>query len=157
MGFGADVRDEPDDRRLAKVSEVEPEDLLKFGLIPEFVGRLPVMATLEDLDEDALVQILTQPKNALIKQYQRLFDMEGVEAHFYRRCTSERLPRKRLHAKQVHAGFARSWRISCSIRCSTCRAWTGSKRLSSTVKSLKAMRHPFISTADKREDIGTSA
>ena len=60
--------------------EVEPEDLLKFGLIPEFVGRLPVIATLEDLDEEALVKILTEPKNALVKQYQRLFEMEDVRA-----------------------------------------------------------------------------
>ena len=58
---------------------VEPEDLLKFGLIPEFIGRLPVIATLEDLDEDALCRILEEPKNALVKQYQRLFEMEGVE------------------------------------------------------------------------------
>ncbi|MCB1455442.1 MAG: ATP-dependent Clp protease ATP-binding subunit ClpX, partial [Nitratireductor sp.] len=62
--------------------EVEPEDLLKFGLIPEFVGRVPVLATLEDLDEDALLQILTEPKNALVKQYQRLFEMESVELSF---------------------------------------------------------------------------
>ena len=59
--------------------ELEPEDLLKFGLIPEFVGRLPVVATLEDLDEVALVEILTGPKNAIVKQYQRLFEMEGVK------------------------------------------------------------------------------
>jgi ATP-dependent Clp protease ATP-binding subunit ClpX len=58
---------------------VEPEDLLRFGLIPEFIGRLPVLATLEDLDEAALVKILTEPKNALVKQYQRLFEMEGVQ------------------------------------------------------------------------------
>jgi ATP-dependent Clp protease ATP-binding subunit ClpX len=82
IGFGADVQS-PDDRLTGEIlSEVEPEDLLKFGLIPEFVGRLPVIATLGDLDEDALVEILTQPKNALIKQYQRLFDMEGVELSF---------------------------------------------------------------------------
>ncbi|MEM9749369.1 MAG: ATP-dependent Clp protease ATP-binding subunit ClpX [Pseudomonadota bacterium] len=82
IGFGADVR-EPDARRVGEVlKEVEPEDLLKFGLIPEFVGRLPVIATLEDLDEDALVQILTKPKNALVKQYQRLFDMEDVRLSF---------------------------------------------------------------------------
>jgi ATP-dependent Clp protease ATP-binding subunit ClpX len=62
--------------------EVEPEDLIKFGLIPEFVGRLPVVATLEELDEAALVQILTEPKNALVKQYQKLFEMEGVELRF---------------------------------------------------------------------------
>jgi ATP-dependent Clp protease ATP-binding subunit ClpX len=63
--------------------EVEPEDLLKFGLIPEFVGRLPVIATLEDLDETALKRILLEPKNALIKQYQRLFEMEGVGLTFH--------------------------------------------------------------------------
>src|SRR5512142_1068817 len=79
IGFGATVAS-PEDRRTGDLfRQVEPEDLLKFGLIPEFVGRLPVLATLEDLDEPALIQILTEPKNALIKQYQRLFHMEGVE------------------------------------------------------------------------------
>jgi ATP-dependent Clp protease ATP-binding subunit ClpX len=82
IGFGADVRD-PDDRRTGDVlREVEPDDLLKFGLIPEFVGRLPVLATLEDLDEDALIKILQEPKNALVKQYQRLFEMENVRLTF---------------------------------------------------------------------------
>jgi len=82
MGFGADVRDN-DDRGVGEVfKELEPEDLLKFGLIPEFVGRLPVIATLEDLDEDALIIILTKPKNALVKQYQRLFDLEGAKLTF---------------------------------------------------------------------------
>ncbi|MFD1157877.1 ATP-dependent Clp protease ATP-binding subunit ClpX [Roseovarius aestuarii] len=82
MGFGADVRDE-DDRGVGEVfKDLEPEDLLKFGLIPEFVGRLPVIATLEDLDEDALVTILTQPKNALVKQYQRLFELEDAQLSF---------------------------------------------------------------------------
>ncbi|WP_292981118.1 AAA family ATPase, partial [Oceanicaulis sp. UBA6590] len=82
VGFGADVRD-PDARRQGEVlAEVEPDDLTKFGLIPEFVGRLPVIATLEDLDVAALVQILTEPKNALVKQYQRLFEMEGVGLSF---------------------------------------------------------------------------
>jgi ATP-dependent Clp protease ATP-binding subunit ClpX len=82
IGFGADVR-APDDRRTGEIlREVEPEDLLKFGLIPEFVGRLPVLATLEDLDEEALIEILTQPKNALVKQYQRLFEMEDVKLEF---------------------------------------------------------------------------
>ena len=82
IGFGADVRS-PDDRSTGEVlRDVEPEDLLKFGLIPEFVGRLPVIATLEDLSEDALVQILTSPKNALIKQYGRLFEMEDVKLSF---------------------------------------------------------------------------
>ena len=82
VGFGADVRDE-DDRRVGELfTELEPEDLLKFGLIPEFVGRLPVIATLNDLDEDALITILTKPKNALVKQYQRLFEMEDVQLSF---------------------------------------------------------------------------
>ncbi|MCX8953316.1 MULTISPECIES: ATP-dependent Clp protease ATP-binding subunit ClpX [unclassified Ruegeria] len=82
MGFGADVRDN-DERGVGEIfKDLEPEDLLKFGLIPEFVGRLPVLATLEDLDEEALVTILTKPKNALVKQYQRLFELEDVELGF---------------------------------------------------------------------------
>ncbi|WP_368344068.1 ATP-dependent Clp protease ATP-binding subunit ClpX [Pelagovum sp. HNIBRBA483] len=82
MGFGADVR-EVDERNVGEVfHDLEPEDLLKFGLIPEFVGRLPVIATLEDLDEDALVTILSEPKNALVKQYQRLFVIEDTKLTF---------------------------------------------------------------------------
>lgn len=82
IGFGADVRG-PDERRSGDIlREVEPDDLLKFGLIPEFVGRLPVIATLNDLDVSALVEILTKPKNALVKQYQRLFEMEDVKLEF---------------------------------------------------------------------------
>ncbi|MEO9614595.1 MAG: ATP-dependent Clp protease ATP-binding subunit ClpX [Nitratireductor sp.] len=83
IGFGAEVAS-PEDRRSGELFRmVEPEDLLRFGLIPEFVGRLPVLATLEDLDEEALVQILSEPKNALVKQYQRLFEMENVELTFH--------------------------------------------------------------------------
>ena len=80
IGFSAEVRSKEDKRKVGEIlSLVEPEDLIHYGLIPEFVGRLPVVATLEELDEDALVMILTEPKNALIKQYQRLFEMEGAE------------------------------------------------------------------------------
>ena len=82
MGFGADVKDQEQLRVGEVFQELEPEDLLKFGLIPEFVGRLPVIATLNDLDEEALVTILTKPKNALVKQYQRLFEMEDVQLSF---------------------------------------------------------------------------
>ena len=82
IGFGADVKSGEDTGIGEQLSSLEPEDLLKFGLIPEFVGRLPVIATLEDLDEHALVTILTQPKNALVKQYQRLFELEDVELSF---------------------------------------------------------------------------
>jgi len=82
IGFGANVKS-PDDRRTGEILKMlEPEDLLAFGLIPEFVGRLPVLATLTDLDEPALIDILTKPKNALAKQFQRLFDMENVKLTF---------------------------------------------------------------------------
>jgi ATP-dependent Clp protease ATP-binding subunit ClpX len=79
IGFGADVKQDESKRTGLLFREMEPEDLLKFGLIPEFIGRLPVIATLDDLDEDALIDILTRPKNALIKQYQKLFEMDGVQ------------------------------------------------------------------------------
>lgn len=82
IGFGANVEADEERRTGDVLKELEPEDLLKFGLIPEFVGRLPVLATLEDLDQDSLVTILTEPKNALLKQYQRLFDMEDVNLTF---------------------------------------------------------------------------
>jgi ATP-dependent Clp protease ATP-binding subunit ClpX len=83
IGFSATVKD-PNDRRVGELlAEVEPEDLVKFGLIPEFIGRLPVLATLEDLDVPALIEILTQPKNALVRQYQRLFQMEEIELTFH--------------------------------------------------------------------------
>lgn len=82
IGFGADVRSE-DDRQIGDVlRDVEPEDLMKYGLIPEFIGRLPVIATLEDLDEEALVRILNEPRNALVKQYVSLFQMNGAELSF---------------------------------------------------------------------------
>ncbi len=82
MGFGARVKSKKEATSDEYLVNVEPEDLLKFGLIPEFVGRLPVIATLHSLSDDALLNILTEPKNAIIKQYQKLFRMEGVELGF---------------------------------------------------------------------------
>ncbi len=82
IGFGADVKNMDEKKPGEAFQSLEPEDLLKYGLIPEFVGRLPVIATLEDLDEAALITILTQPKNALVKQYQKLFEMEGATLKF---------------------------------------------------------------------------
>ncbi|MGB1906138.1 MAG: ATP-dependent Clp protease ATP-binding subunit ClpX, partial [Spongiibacter sp.] len=83
IGFSAEVKSKNEKRNVGEVlAEVEPEDLVRYGLIPEFVGRLPVIATLEELDIDALVSILTEPRNALTKQYAKLFDMEGVEVDF---------------------------------------------------------------------------
>ena len=82
IGFGADVR-APDELKMGEIlRKIEPEDLLKFGLIPEFVGRLPVTATLDDLDEEALIEILSEPKNALVKKYQKLFEMEEIKLSF---------------------------------------------------------------------------
>jgi ATP-dependent Clp protease ATP-binding subunit ClpX len=112
LGFGAEIRSNEDRRTGAVLRELEPEDLLKFGLIPEFVGRLPVVATLEDLDEAALIQILSEPKNALVKQYQRLFEMESVKLTF----TDDAL-----------AAVARR-AIQRSRPCSTCRRWKAWKR-----------------------------
>ena len=104
IGFGASV-EAPEDRRAGELlRQVEPEDLLKFGLIPEFVGRLPVLATLEDLDEAALIQILTQPKNALVKQYQRLFEMENVELTFHEGALSE-IAKKAIERKTGARGL----------------------------------------------------
>jgi len=82
MGFGAEVRSRKEEALGAALAKTQPGDLLKFGLIPEFVGRLPVIATLKELDEEALIQILREPKNAIIKQYQRLFEMENVSLKF---------------------------------------------------------------------------
>ena len=82
MGFGADVKSKNDFKLGDLLSQVQPEDLLKFGLIPEFIGRLPVIATLHELSEDALVDILTKPKNSLVKQFQKLFEMDGVKLKF---------------------------------------------------------------------------
>jgi ATP-dependent Clp protease ATP-binding subunit ClpX len=83
IGFSAEIKSKSEQPNLGKILyDVEPEDLIKYGLIPEFVGRLPVVATLEELDEDALVKILTEPKNALTKQYEKLFEMEGCDIEF---------------------------------------------------------------------------
>ncbi len=83
IGFAAEIKGKESEKSISEMlAEVEPEDLIKYGLIPEFVGRLPVVATLHELDEDALIQILREPKNAVTKQYQKLFEMEGVELEF---------------------------------------------------------------------------
>jgi len=83
IGFSADIKTSEEQRNIGELlTDVEPEDLIKFGLIPEFVGRLPVVATLDELDENALITILVEPRNALTKQYQKLFEMEGVELEF---------------------------------------------------------------------------
>ncbi|MBX3509784.1 MAG: ATP-dependent Clp protease ATP-binding subunit ClpX [Hyphomonadaceae bacterium] len=104
IGFGATVRSEEDRRTGEILREIEPDDLLKFGLIPEFVGRLPVLATLEDLDEPALITILTEPKNALVKQYQRMFEMENVKLSFPNEALSA-IARKAIQRKTGARGL----------------------------------------------------
>jgi ATP-dependent Clp protease ATP-binding subunit ClpX len=102
IGFGADVQSKDKRDQFGEiVSKVEPEDLIKYGLIPEFVGRLPVVATLEELDEDALVKILTEPKNAITKQYQKMFEIEGCEIEF--RTDSLNAVAKRAMARKTGA------------------------------------------------------
>ena len=104
IGFGARVL-APEDRKQGEIFRyVEPEDLLKYGLIPEFVGRLPVVATLEDLDETSLKKILTEPKNALVKQYQRLFEMENIELAFADEALSS-IARKAIERKTGARGL----------------------------------------------------
>ena len=82
MGFGADIRSNIKKDIGETLKDILPEDLLKFGLIPEFIGRVPIIVTLEQLTEEAMISILTQPKNALVKQYMRLFEMDNVELEF---------------------------------------------------------------------------
>ncbi|MCX4240293.1 ATP-dependent Clp protease ATP-binding subunit ClpX [Paraliomyxa miuraensis] len=100
MGFGADIQKKKELRQWELLQSVQNEDLMKFGLIPEFIGRLPVVAPLQELDEEALIQILTEPKNALVKQYKRLLDMDGVELKF----TEEALAAVAKKAKLQRSG-----------------------------------------------------
>jgi ATP-dependent Clp protease ATP-binding subunit ClpX len=156
IGFGADVQS-LDDRMTGEIlSEVEPEDLLKFGLIPEFVGRLPVIATLGDLDEGALIEILTQPKNALVKQYQRLFDMEGVELSFS--DDSLKSIAKKAIARKTGARGLRS--IMETILLDTMFDLPGMDGVEEVVingEVVDGNAAPLHIYADKREDLGTSA
>jgi len=156
IGFGADVRN-ADDRRTGEIlRNVEPEDLLKFGLIPEFVGRLPVIATLEDLDMSALIDILTIPKNALVKQYQRLFDMEGVDLSF----TEDALKSvaKKAIARKTGARGLRS--ILEAILLDTMfelPEMGGVEEVVINAEVVEGNAAPLHIYVDKREDLGTSA
>ncbi|MBS2017130.1 MAG: AAA family ATPase, partial [Deltaproteobacteria bacterium] len=88
LGFGAEIKSKKDFKLGELLSQVQPEDLLKFGLIPEFIGRLPIIATLHELNEEALIDILTKPKNALVKQFQKIFEMDGVKLKFAKNALS---------------------------------------------------------------------
>jgi ATP-dependent Clp protease ATP-binding subunit ClpX len=156
IGFGAKVM-APEDRRTGDVfREVEPEDLLRFGLIPEFVGRLPVVATLEDLDEPALIKILTDPKNALVKQYQRLFDMENVELTIHPDALVS-ISKKAIERKTGARGL-RS--IMESILLETMFDLPGLDGVQEVVISAEVVEgkaRPLYIYSERREDVGSTA
>ena len=106
---------------------MQPEDLLKFGLIPEFIGRLPVIATLHELNEEALVDILTKPKNALVKQYQKLFEMESVKLKFTQGALRA-VAREALERKTGARGLRAILESECSTSCTTSRRSPASRR-----------------------------
>ncbi|TVR44136.1 MAG: ATP-dependent Clp protease ATP-binding subunit ClpX, partial [Rhodobacteraceae bacterium] len=155
IGFGADVKDDSIKTIGETLTTLEPEDLLKFGLIPEFVGRLPVVATLMDLDEDALITILTEPKNALVKQYQKLFDIEGVALTF----TDEALRAiaKRAIARKTGARGLRS--IMEDILLDTMFELPGLENVSEVVVNEEAATSdakPLIIYADAKKSAATA-
>ncbi|MCP5085996.1 MAG: ATP-dependent Clp protease ATP-binding subunit ClpX [Rhodobacteraceae bacterium] len=156
IGFGADVKDE-DSRGVGEVfTELEPEDLLKFGLIPEFVGRLPVIATLTDLDEDALVTILSQPKNALVKQYQRLFELEDAKLSF----TDDALRAIALRAIDRKTGARGLRSIMEDILLDTMFELPGLENVAEVVVGEEAVRReaePLVVYADRDEDAATAS
>ena len=158
IGFGAKIRG-PDDRLTGEIlRDVEPEDLLKFGLIPEFVGRLPVVATLDDLDEDSLVEILTQPKNALVKQYERLFEMEDVTLRFT--DDALRTVAQKAVARKTGARGLRS--ILEAILLDSMfdmPGWEGVEEIviNKEVVEGDGVAQPLHIYTDRREDIGSSA
>jgi ATP-dependent Clp protease ATP-binding subunit ClpX len=156
IGFSASVQ-APEDRKTGELFRgVEPEDLLKFGLIPEFVGRLPILATLEDLDEPALIKILTEPKNALVKQYQRLFDMENVELSIHPDALNA--ISKRAIERKTGARGLRS--ILEGILLETMFDLPGLDGVQEVVISadvVEGKSRPLYIYAERREDIGSTA
>jgi len=156
IGFGADVRS-ADDRRTGEVlRNVEPEDLLKFGLIPEFVGRLPVIATLEDLDEPALIEILTTPKNALVKQYQRLFEMENVELTFSEDALKS-VAKKAILRKTGARGLRSILEAILLDTMYELPEMGGVEEVVINAEVVEGNAAPLHIYVDKREDLGTSA
>lgn len=156
IGFGANVRDEEDRRTGDVLKDLEPEDLLKFGLIPEFVGRMPVFATLEDLDEAALITILTEPKNALVKQYQRLFEMENCRLTF----TDEALHAIASKAIQRKTGARGLRSILEGILLDTMfdlPSYDGVEEIVINVEVVEGRAQPLLIYAERLEQVGNKA
>ena len=152
IGFGADVKRRRRPRGVGEIfTELEPEDLLKFGLIPEFVGRLPVIATLDDLDEEALVTILTEPKNALVKQYQRLFELEDVQLDLHRRrADGHRQARDRAQDRRArpaldHGGHPARHDVRPALRCE------GVEEVVVNEEAVDRRGEPLLIYADRKE------
>jgi ATP-dependent Clp protease ATP-binding subunit ClpX len=156
IGFGADVR-LADDRKIGEILKgVEPEDLLKFGLIPEFVGRLPVLATLEDLDQSALVDILTVPKNALVKQYQRLFEMESVKLTFSDDALAA-VTRKAIGRKTGARGLRSILEAILLDTMFELPSFDGVEEVVINSEVVEGRAQPLHIYAELREDVGSSA
>ncbi len=156
IGFGADVS-APEDRQTGDILRgVEPEDLLRFGLIPEFVGRLPVVATLDDLDEEALVEILTLPKNALVKQYQRLFEMEEVELDFSADALVE-IAKKAIKRKTGARGLRSILENILLEPMFELPGLEGVEEIVVNSEVVEGRSKPLYIYGDRREDVGSSA
>ncbi len=156
IGFGAAVQSPEDRKTGALFREVEPEDLLKFGLIPEFVGRLPVVATLEDLDEPALIKILSEPKNALVKQYQRLFDMENVELTIHPDALSI-IARKAIDRKTGARGLRSILEAILLETMFDLPDLEGVQEVVISPDVAEGKARPLYIYSERREDVGTSA
>ena len=156
IGFGADVR-AADERQTGEILQgVEPEDLLKFGLIPEFVGRLPVVATLTDLDEAALVEILVKPKNALVKQYLRLFEMEGVSLKFSDDALKA-IAKNAIGRKTGARGLRSIMEDILLESMFELPSMDGVEEVVINAEVVEGRAQPLQIYADRREDVGTRA
>ncbi len=156
IGFGADVKP-PDERRTGELlRQVEPEDLLKFGLIPEFVGRLPVVATLDDLDVDTLVQILSEPKNALAKQYQRLFEMENVGLDFTREALVQ-ISKRAIERKTGARGLRSIMETILLETMYDLPSLEGVDQVVINKEVVEGRAKPLYIYSDKREEVAPSA
>ncbi|MFN3934148.1 ATP-dependent Clp protease ATP-binding subunit ClpX [Parvibaculum sp.] len=156
IGFGATVKDVEERRTGDVLKDLEPEDLLKFGLIPEFVGRMPVLATLEDLDEEALVTILTQPKNALVKQYERLFEMENVRLTFSDEALRS-VARKAIERKTGARGLRSILEAILLDTMFDLPTLEGVEEVVISAEVVEGKARPLYIYAERQGDVGTSA
>jgi ATP-dependent Clp protease ATP-binding subunit ClpX len=156
IGIGADVQG-PDERKTGEILlEIEPEDLLKFGLIPEFVGRLPVIATLEDLEEEALVEILVKPKNALVKQYGTLFEMEDVALTFNDDALHA-IAKKAIERKTGARGLRSILEGILLDTMYDLPSFEGVEEVAISGEVVDGKAKPLYIYSDRREDVGSSA